>query len=79
VTPVNSDRCPVCGHPTSGSGDDPLGELARHLVDQAARSEGQHVMWLNRNVTKRRVEATELSRLLAAGPTGTPGEDRIRR
>jgi hypothetical protein len=54
--------------------------LARHLVDEAAGSDVAHVMWLNRNVTKRRVNVDELARLLAARASGEPSnEERVRR
>lgn len=54
--------------------------LAHHLVGEAARSDVDHVMWLNRNVTKRRVDVDELARLLAARASGeTSKEERVRR
>jgi hypothetical protein len=67
--------CPVCGTPTS----DALA-LARHLVAAADASEGRHVMWLNRNVTKHRASAVELEPLLRAALDGSaPAEGRVRR
>lgn len=69
----------MCGRPASAAGD-PLVALAGHLVDEAARSDVDHVMWLNRNVTRRRVDADELAALLTAWFAGaTSGEDRVRR
>jgi len=54
--------------------------LAVHLVQAAERSEVSHVMWLNRNVTKRRVGAAELALLLERAADGRPlGEDRVGR
>ena len=50
--------------------------MAEHLVALADASDGRHVMWLNRNVTKQAVDADELRRLLAGGAAGT---DRVRR
>jgi hypothetical protein len=60
--------CPVCGNE--------VGDLAGHLVARAGRSDGQHIMWLNRNVTKKAVDAEELARLLADPAIGS---DRVRR
>jgi len=57
-----------------------LGALAAHLVREADRSDVAHVMWLNREVTKRRVGAAELAVLLERDGTGPPsGEDRVAR
>lgn len=63
--------CPACGA-VAGS----LVAMARHLVDQAEASEGRHVMWLNRHVTKRRTSPAELEPLLASALAGRkpPGE-----
>lgn len=62
-----------------GAGTD-VAAFARHLVDEAARSDVDHVMWLNRNVTKRRVDVDELARLLAARAAGeTSNEERVKR
>lgn len=61
--------CRVCGA-APGS----LPALAEHFVAQAAASDIAHVMWLNRNVTKYQVGASELTVLLrryaAHGPAG---------
>lgn len=67
--------CPVCGIP---QGDLPA--VAAHLVERAEASDGDHVMWLNRHVTKLRVAAADLEPLLAevlAG--GGPAGDRVNR
>jgi hypothetical protein len=53
--------CPVCGAETAG-----VDAMARHLVERATVSDGSHVMWLNRKVTKHRVPAAELAILLEA-------------
>ena len=67
--------CPVCGAP---AGD--LDALARHLVEQAEASDGGHVMWLNRHVTKHRTDATHLAELLGGLAAGRPSsEDRVAR
>ena len=68
-------RCEVCGSPVDG-----FAGLAGHLVEQAARSDGAHVMWLNRSVTKRRVSADELRDLLERRTAGVAtGEERVQR
>jgi hypothetical protein len=62
-----------------GAGTDAVA-LAQHLVGEAARSDVDHVMWLNRNVTKRRVDVEELARLLAARASGkVSNEERVQR
>jgi hypothetical protein len=67
--------CEVCG-----AGVDGFAALAAHLVDEAARSDVDHVMWLNRRVTKRRVPVDELEPLLRARASGAdPGAARLRR
>jgi len=59
---------------------DDVGALAAHLVQAAERSDVSHVMWLNRNVSKRRVGAAELAVLLERAADGrTSGEDRVPR
>ena len=60
--------CPVCG--------DDVENLAEHFVALAEISEGRHIMWLNRNVTKKAVDAAELARLLAGDATSN---ERLRR
>ena len=60
--------CPVCG--------DDVENLAEHFVALADVSDGRHIMWLNRNVTKKAVDTEELARLLAGDATST---DRLRR
>jgi hypothetical protein len=55
--------------------------LAAHLVEQADASEDRHVMWLNRNITKHRVDARELARLLELAARGErpADQERVRR
>ncbi len=67
--------CPACGRPT---GD--VSALARHLVGMAEASDGTHVMWLNRHVTKHRTTADGLEKLLAPlVDGGPPPAERVRR
>ena len=67
--------CEACGE-----GMDALGDLAVHLIDRAGASDAAHVMWLNRNVTKRRVDAVELTSLLQARAEGRRVDtDRVER
>ena len=67
--------CAVCGIEAPD-----LATLASHLAARAEASDGRHVMWLNRNVTKHRTSAAELEALLAAARRGDELEsDRIRR
>ncbi|HZR12833.1 MAG TPA: C2H2 type zinc finger domain-containing protein [Acidimicrobiia bacterium] len=69
-------RCPVCGV----DGRDGHRALAAHLTEQAARSDGAHVMWLNRNVTKERVGVDELAALLRElAETGATRATRVKR
>jgi hypothetical protein len=72
---IDGRSCPACGTSTTD-----VAELARHLVKQAEMSDGKHVMWLNRYVTKHRTTAPaleELLRHLLAG--GPPAAARVRR
>ena len=67
--------CAVCG-----AAADDMEALASHLVTEAERSDVRHVMWLNRNLTKHRVDVPALTDLLesrAAG--GSSDRDRIAR
>ena len=67
--------CAVCGTTA-----DDMESLATHLVTEAGHSDVGHVMWLNRNVTKHRVDVAALTALLerlAAG--GSSDRDRIAR
>lgn len=69
-------RCPVCG---VDSGEGSRG-LAAHLAERARRSDGAHVMWLNRNVTKERVDVEVLAALLdELFATGETSAARVRR
>lgn len=53
--------CPVCASPAQD-----LFVLASHLVEKAEASDGGHVMWLNRNLTKHRKSIEEIERLLVS-------------
>lgn len=66
--------CQVCG---LAAGD--VATLAAHLVERAEASDGRHVMWLNRNITKHRTSPADLERLLAEGLGGGESSDRVRR
>ena len=67
--------CPVCGE-SWGTG---LG-LAEHFVALAETSDGAHIMWLNRRVTKHRLDAPSLAPLLMTALSGTaPVADRVER
>lgn len=57
--------CPVCGMAAAN-----LAALASHLITRAEASDGPHVMWLNRRVTKHRTTAAALEPLLAAALAG---------
>jgi hypothetical protein len=71
-------RCPVCGTDVRPS---TWQELATHLVELADASDDRHVMWLNRNVTKHRVDAAGLAPLLERVARGEPAseQERVRR
>jgi hypothetical protein len=67
--------CAVCGIEAAD-----LAALASHLAARAEASDGRHVMWLNRNLTKHRTSAADLEPLLAAARRGDePESHRIRR
>jgi hypothetical protein len=67
--------CEVCGVTVGG-----LDALAEHLVTEARASDGAHIMWLNRGVTKYQVEAAELAVLLRHRDERRPtGEERVKR
>jgi pyrroloquinoline-quinone synthase len=54
-------KCAVCGAAF------PAGEydsLSRHFYELAERSDPAHVMWLNKNVTKKKTNPAELAKLL---------------
>ncbi len=42
------------------------GSLSSHLYAMADKSEPDHVMWLNKNITKKKTDVSELTKLLAA-------------
>jgi pyrroloquinoline-quinone synthase len=56
-------KCAVCGT-TFQAGD--YDSLAHHFYESAERSDPGHVMWLNKNITKKKTDAAELSKLLRA-------------
>lgn len=64
----NSDGSLIC--PVCESAFKDLSSLSVHLVEMAEASDGAHVMWLNRNLTKHRTSTVELERLLAAAMDG---------
>ena len=67
--------CPVCGAAVAGTL-----ALAEHLVAEAAASDGAHIMWLNRKVTKHETTPARLAELLERGAAGQPSnEERIHR
>ncbi len=57
-------RCMVCGRSS-----DTYSALARHFLKRAASSDPDHVMWLNRNITRQKVGEGELSGRLEAFST----------
>lgn len=61
MTSASELRCPVCEQVLAAGGYLALGE---HFVALAERSDGQHIMWLNRRVTKHRTDAPALAGLL---------------
>jgi hypothetical protein len=73
---AEATQCPVCAQPVPD-----LDALTAHFVQLADASDGPHVMWLNRNVTKFRLAADDLGPLLRAALAGEkpPGERRVRR
>ena len=67
--------CAVCAVKVRG-----FEALAEHFVAQAARSDGAHVMWLNRNVTKYQVGSAELAMMLRRQARGLDtGSPQVRR
>ncbi len=42
------------------------GSLSSHLYAMADKSDPDHVMWLNKNITKKKTDVSELTKLLAA-------------
>ncbi len=50
--------CPVC----EAKFDDPsFSSLSSHFIENANTSDTDHVMWLNRNISKKRMEEEELA------------------
>ncbi len=56
-------KCAICGI-TFPLGD--YGGLSSHLYGMADKSDPGHVMWLNKNITKKKTDVNELRKLLAA-------------
>jgi pyrroloquinoline-quinone synthase len=54
-------KCSVCGE-AFARGD--YSSLASHFYEFSERSEVEHVMWLNKNITKKKTRAAELSQLI---------------
>ena len=70
----------MCGLLYSCSAEPVTEALAQHLVAEAEASDVQHVMWLNRNVTKHRVPVEELTALLRQRDAGgSMPDDRVPR
>ena len=59
---IQLSKCPLCGH-TFGLGD--FVALSGHFHQLAEASEVVHVMWLNRNITKKKTDVETLAGLLA--------------
>ncbi len=55
-------KCPLCGQ-TFVAGD--FASLAGHFYQLAEKSDVSHVMWLNRNLTKKKTDSKTLASLLA--------------
>ncbi|MEE9237631.1 MAG: C2H2 type zinc finger domain-containing protein [Thermoplasmata archaeon] len=53
-------KCAVCGHIRAGG----YQELAQHFYDLAEESDPSHVMWLNRNITRRKIDVEALAEKL---------------
>jgi hypothetical protein len=69
-------RCPVCDIPFDA---DDYASLAEHFATLASQSDDNHVMWLNRRVTKERTETATLADLLRGVlTTGEPPPARHR-
>jgi pyrroloquinoline-quinone synthase len=67
-------KCPTCG---TGFDPNDFDALGKHFYAEALRSDGRHVMWLNRNITKNKTDAKALSglfeRFFALGSGGLQG------
>ena len=55
-------KCPACA---AKLGKNPPETLASHMYRMARASNPEHVMWLNQNISKKKVSERELSELLA--------------
>ncbi|MHB8396306.1 MAG: thiaminase II/PqqC family protein [Thermoplasmataceae archaeon] len=54
-------RCPVCLSVPSHS---TFHEVGDHFIEKASDSDSDHIMWLNRNISGRKIDSEELSRRL---------------
>lgn len=68
----NYISCPICEYRVTD-----LHELAMHLFDKAQASDGQHIMWLNRNITKFQVPAEKLYQLLIQSDLDHPNNQDV--
>lgn len=55
-------RCFVCGEEAGAA----YREMARHFLDHASASDPDHVMWMNRNLTRKKVSEAALAEQLQA-------------
>ena len=53
-------RCPACLNPNYTN----YGELSKHILKVEKNSSAEHIMWLNRNVSSRKMSLGELSKKL---------------
>lgn len=58
-------NCIVCG---SAFGTRDYIALAQHFYDMAEKSDAKHVMWLNRNISKKKIAPSEIAELLKKYP-----------
>jgi pyrroloquinoline-quinone synthase len=54
-------KCAVCG---ACFGDGNYNDLSEHFIDNARKSDPGHVMWLNKNITKKKCDAPTLANCL---------------
>ncbi len=64
--------CPICECQVTD-----LHQLAVHLFNKAQVSDGQHIMWLNRNLTKFQVPVEKLYKLLEQSGFGKPNNQDV--
>ena len=53
-------RCPACLYPNYANYED----LAKHVLEMDKTSSAEHIMWLNRNISTRKLSHAELSKRL---------------